>query len=195
MELRSTREMRRNERLDKVMAKKAENSAAPAKPQAQPAQKQAPADQVSLSRQALDWLEEQSRRMWEQNQGREQQSGAYGALGALDSSSSELDLLSKAADVQDKCLKIAASIMKGDRVPPEDLDLAIVPCCTGNARGQRLGYGGGYYDRYLPGTRCPTMLLCRHQLEREDIPLEPHDVRMDYFVTERGLTDCKGGAK
>ena len=122
MELRSTREMRRNERLDKVMAKKAENSAAPAKPQAQPAQKQTPADQVSLSRQALDWLEEQSRKMWEQNQGREQQSGAYGALGALDSSSSELDLLSKAADVQDKCLKIAASIMKGDRVPPEDLE-------------------------------------------------------------------------
>ncbi len=123
MELRSTREMRRNERLDKVMAKKAENSAAPARAQAQPAQKQAPADKVSLSRQALDWLEEQSQKMWEQNQSREQrQGGAYGALSALDSAGSELDLLSKAADVQDKCLKIAASIMKGDRVPPEDLE-------------------------------------------------------------------------
>ena len=76
-------------------------------------------------------------------------------------------------------------------VPPEDLDLAIVPCCTGNARGQRLGYGGGYYDRYLPGTRCPTMLLCRHQLEREDIPTEEHDLQMDYFVTERGIVKCK----
>ena len=116
MELRSTREMRRNERLDKVMAKKAENSAAPARAQAQPAQKQAPADKVSLSRQALDWLEEQSQKMWEQNQSREQrQGGAYGALSAL-------DLLSTAADVQDKGLKIAASIMKGDRVPPEDLE-------------------------------------------------------------------------
>ena len=123
MELRSTREMRRNERLDKVMAKKAENSAAPARAQAQPAQKQAPADKVSLSRQALDWLEEQSQKMWEQNQSREQrQGGAYGALRALDSAGSELDLLSKAADVQDNCLKIAASIMRGDRVPPEDLE-------------------------------------------------------------------------
>ena len=80
-------------------------------------------------------------------------------------------------------------------VPPEELDLVIVPCCTGNARGQRLGYGGGYYDRFLPQTRCPTMLLCRHQLEREDIPVEPHDVQMDYFVTERGIVDCKAEQK
>ena len=78
---------------------------------------------------------------------------------------------------------------------PEDVDLVIVPCCTGNARGQRLGYGGGYYDRYLARTRCPAMLLCRHQLEREDIPMEPHDVRMDYFVTERGIVDCKAEGK
>ena len=76
---------------------------------------------------------------------------------------------------------------------PEELDLVIVPCCTGNTRGERLGYGGGYYDRYLAKTTCPTMLLCRHQLEREDIPTEPHDVRMDYIVTERGLVDCRSG--
>ncbi len=76
-------------------------------------------------------------------------------------------------------------------VAPEELELVIVPCCTGNARGQRLGYGGGYYDRYLPETRCPAMLLCRHQLEREDIPTEEHDVQLDYFVTERGVVKCR----
>lgn len=76
-------------------------------------------------------------------------------------------------------------------VPPEELDLVIVPCCTGNARGQRLGYGGGYYDRYLSKVKCPTMLLCRHQLEQEDIPLEPHDIAMDYLVTEQGMVSCK----
>lgn len=75
-------------------------------------------------------------------------------------------------------------------VPPEELDLVIVPCCAGNARGERLGYGGGYYDRYLPQTKCPTLLLCRHQLEQEDIPMEEHDVLLDYFVTERGLVEC-----
>ncbi len=41
---------------------------------------------------------------------------------------------------------------------------------------------------------CPTMLLCRHQLEREDIPAEEHDILMDYFVTERGIVECACGA-
>ena len=75
-------------------------------------------------------------------------------------------------------------------VEPWDLDLAIVPCCTGNAKGQRLGYGGGYYDRYLPLVHCPTMLLCRSRLVTEDIPVEPHDVLMTYLVTEKGVTLC-----
>ena len=75
-------------------------------------------------------------------------------------------------------------------VEPEALDLALIPCSTGNGAGQRLGYGGGYYDRYLPRTRCPKMLLCRYQLVREDIPVEEHDVLMDYLVTEKGIIKC-----
>ena len=86
---------------------------------------------------------------------------------------------------------ILAPRLECQAVAPEELDLVIVPCCTGNARGQRLGYGGGYYDRYLPKTQCPTMLLCRHQLERDDIPLQPHDVLLDYLVTERGVVECR----
>ncbi len=66
----------------------------------------------------------------------------------------------------------------------------VVPCAAGNERGERLGYGGGYYDRYLPRTRCPKMLLCRYQLVREDIPVEEHDVLMDYLVTEKGIIKC-----
>ena len=76
-------------------------------------------------------------------------------------------------------------------VEPESLELAVVPCCTGNERGERLGYGGGYYDRYLPKVTCPTMLLCRHHLLTEEIPLEEHDLQMDYLVTERGVVSCK----
>lgn len=73
---------------------------------------------------------------------------------------------------------------------PGDIDVAAVPCCTGNERGERLGYGGGYYDRYLPRTRCPALLLCRARLLHEDIPTEPHDLRMNYLVTERGVLEC-----
>ena len=76
-------------------------------------------------------------------------------------------------------------------VEPEDFDLAIVPCSTGNAKGQRLGYGGGFYDRYLPRTSCPKVLLCRARLVQEDIPLEEHDTPMDYLTTEDGMVPGK----
>ena len=86
---------------------------------------------------------------------------------------------------------ILAPKMTCTLVEPEEIDLALVPCFTGNNHGQRLGYGGGYYDRYLPKTRCPKMLLCRHQIVREDIPMESHDVKMDFLVTERGMEACQ----
>ena len=76
-------------------------------------------------------------------------------------------------------------------VPPQALSLALIPCCTGNDRGRRLGYGGGFYDRYLPGTCCPRVLLCRGALVREDIPAEVHDLPMDWLVTEDGLVACR----
>lgn len=85
---------------------------------------------------------------------------------------------------------ILAPMLSCPVVEPERLDLAIVPCCTGNARGQRLGYGGGYYDRYLPRTVCPKVLLCRGRLTEEEIPVEGHDLTMDYLITEAGITAC-----
>ena len=86
---------------------------------------------------------------------------------------------------------ILAPKLECPTVEPEAIDLAIVPCCTANERGQRLGYGGGFYDRYLPRMRCPKVALCRRHLVTEDIPMDDHDVTVDYLVTERGVADCK----
>jgi len=124
MELRTTRQMRRNEQLSRAMAKKADATGTSAKPQSQPAQTQAPADKVSLSRQALAWLDEQNQKMWEQDREREQkrQDRMADSLSALDSAKSELDVMGRKLKVMSKCQKIAASIMKGNRVPPEDLE-------------------------------------------------------------------------
>lgn len=76
-------------------------------------------------------------------------------------------------------------------IEPEAFDLVIVPCSTGNEKGQRLGYGGGFYDRYLAKTNCPKVLLCRKRLVKEDIPVEEHDLRMDHLATEDGLVACE----
>ncbi len=121
MELRATREMRRREQLSGATGKRAAATAAPAK--AQPAQKQAAADKVTLSRQALAFLEEQDQKMWRQAQEREQrrQGRMNDSLSALEGGRQDLDYLKNGLKVLEACRKIAASIMKGNRVPPQDL--------------------------------------------------------------------------
>lgn len=69
----------------------------------------------------------------------------------------------------------------------DEIDFAILPCTTCNHGGQRLGRGGGYYDRFLSHYRGGTVLLCREKLIREEIPVEPHDHPVPWVLTERGL--------
>ena len=72
-------------------------------------------------------------------------------------------------------------------VDVDDIDFAILPCTTCNHAGQRLGKGGGYYDRFLSHYRGGTVMLCREKLIREEIPVEPHDYPVPWVLTERGL--------
>ena len=111
MELRTTREMRRSEQLNQALSKKEESADTSIKKNRAQPQRQA-ADRCTLSQQALRYLEEQNRMMQEaaERRARRESEGK-----------SDLDLLAKQVDMQEKCLKIAASIMKGNRVPPEDL--------------------------------------------------------------------------
>ena len=72
-------------------------------------------------------------------------------------------------------------------VPVDTIDFAVPPCVTCNYLGQRLGHGGGYYDRFLSRFRGGTVLLCREQLIRQEIPVEPHDYPVPWVLTERSL--------
>ena len=75
------------------------------------------------------------------------------------------------------------------QVDVDEVDMAVLPCLTCNHLGQRLGKGGGYYDRFLAHYRGGTVLLCRERLIREEIPLEPHDYPIPWVLTERGLNE------
>ena len=73
------------------------------------------------------------------------------------------------------------------RLMPDQVDFAVLPCLSCSRAGHRLGKGGGYYDRFLAAYRGSAVLLCREQLLREDIPVEPHDMSVPWVVTESGL--------
>ena len=66
----------------------------------------------------------------------------------------------------------------------EAIDLIIVPGVAFDAEGNRLGYGAGYYDRLLarfPGV--PTVGLAYDEQIVDGIPVEEHDVPIDFVVT------------
>ncbi len=75
-----------------------------------------------------------------------------------------------------------ARIMK-----PSDFDLILVPCCSCSHTGKRLGFGGGFYDRYLEKTSAVTIVLCREKLTVSEIPSESFDRDMDIVLTEAGV--------
>lgn len=74
----------------------------------------------------------------------------------------------------------------GETIPPEELDLVLLPCVAFDEHCRRLGHGGGYYDRYLP--RCPQALRIAAAFEAQklsEISTDSHDLPMDRVVTER----------
>lgn len=74
-------------------------------------------------------------------------------------------------------------------VPPEEIDIIILPCVACDRKCNRIGHGAGYYDKYLSMTKdsCFTMALCFEEMLAGDIPVEEHDRRVDAVVTEKTI--------
>ena len=74
-------------------------------------------------------------------------------------------------------------------VAPDSLDLVLVPGVAFTRSGERLGRGGGFYDRLLaslPAHVCKIGTCFSAQL-LDELPVEPHDQRVDFLATEDGL--------
>jgi len=66
----------------------------------------------------------------------------------------------------------------------DELDLIIVPGTAFDFSGNRIGRGGGFYDRLLPQYRAVRTGICFDFQCLETVPAEEHDIRMDWVVTE-----------
>jgi 5-formyltetrahydrofolate cyclo-ligase len=132
--------------------------------------------------------------------------GAYFAFG----SEARTDLI--IAEASSRRKKVALPTVEGDRLtfhefapgerlvkgrfgimephlhrPAGALDVVIVPGVAFDKQGYRLGYGKGYYDRFLSGSNAlPIGLAYGFQLI-EKLPQESHDVRLDAVATESGI--------
>jgi 5-formyltetrahydrofolate cyclo-ligase len=73
-----------------------------------------------------------------------------------------------------------------------DVKAVIIPMLAFDRKGNRLGYGAGYYDRFLSShphlTRIGVAFSCQ---EVEEIPADATDASMDIIVTDNGIISCR----
>ena len=68
-------------------------------------------------------------------------------------------------------------------------DVLLVPVLAWDAAGNRLGYGGGYYDRTLAALPGRRAIGCAYAMQQvRHVPTGPYDVPLDAMATERGVT-------
>jgi 5-formyltetrahydrofolate cyclo-ligase len=81
----------------------------------------------------------------------------------------------------------------GEPIAPARIDVVVVPGVAFDRRGRRIGYGGGYYDRFLGGLRRAEGSTPRGftvspafgvQVLEDDLPAGPFDLPVDAIVTE-----------
>jgi 5-formyltetrahydrofolate cyclo-ligase len=80
-----------------------------------------------------------------------------------------------------------------DALDPRWPDVVIVPCVAFTRGGDRLGQGGGWYDRMLAEARADCLSIGVGFAEQlvDDLPIEDHDVGLDMVVTDDVFIDCR----
>lgn len=73
------------------------------------------------------------------------------------------------------------------KIDTRKIDLILVPLLGVDIRGNRLGYGKGYYDKFLQTAEALKIGLAFEEFVLDEIPSEKHDVKLDGFITEKGV--------
>ncbi len=79
--------------------------------------------------------------------------------------------------------------------PEVDPEIVLVPLLAFDARGYRLGYGGGFYDRTLARLRAKQPVvaigLAYDEQKVDEVPVEAYDQRLDWVLTPSGPLRCQ----
>lgn len=94
----------------------------------------------------------------------------------------------KAIEVCDAAAPMAVSAFGisepiGPALPFDEVDFVIVPGLAFTPTGDRLGYGAGFYDRFLPQVAAPNAGVCFAEQLVDALPVAPHDVRVQRVVS------------
>lgn len=75
-------------------------------------------------------------------------------------------------------------------VEPDEIDVVLLPGVSFDAQGGRLGFGGGFYDRFLLQTDATRIGVCYDCCLAEELPCAEHDQPVDWVVTPTASIHC-----
>lgn len=75
--------------------------------------------------------------------------------------------------------------INGERIDPSEIELMIVPLLCFDQKGNRVGYGKGYYDRFLTSCSKNCLKIGFSYFEAEETidDIAPHDIPLDFCIT------------
>jgi 5-formyltetrahydrofolate cyclo-ligase len=87
-----------------------------------------------------------------------------------------------------------AARIKAATIDPASIETVLLPGSVFDKNGGRLGYGGGFYDRFLSqAAPAAARVGLAFDLQMvEQVPMQSHDQYMDIIVTEQQIYTCKG---
>lgn len=73
-----------------------------------------------------------------------------------------------------------------------NVDLVVMPGVAFDSKGNRIGYGAGFYDKLLSGLkrRIPLIAIAYEEQIVDSVPSEPHDIKVHKIVTDKKIIDC-----
>ena len=75
-------------------------------------------------------------------------------------------------------------------VKPEEIEVIIVPVLAVDRKGNRIGFGGGFYDRFLHDLQIPSVALAYDFQIYNSIPVEKHDHPVSFIISENEIIRC-----
>jgi 5-formyltetrahydrofolate cyclo-ligase len=92
-------------------------------------------------------------------------------------------------DIEPGCWGIREPKLNIGEVAPSEIDLVIVPGAGFDLEGNRLGYGGGYYDRFFMrlNPTVPKIAIAFECQIADKIPVDQHDAKMTMLITEKEI--------
>lgn len=76
-------------------------------------------------------------------------------------------------------------------ITPQKNDVVFVPGLAFDRKGNRLGYGGGFFDRFLKTFPGISVGVCHHIQLKNTLNILEHDIAVDYICTEKEFISCR----